>query len=163
MSDTEHVALIGLKTYEVNGYLTDGKMPQQRSQYRSMLEDILKRIESRLVAVGLDATTASLRANLSEDAIRNIRRTVKRNKEDASVNSYTLLQLAPVLQTTASWLLEGVDCGPANLAPSMARLWIALTQMADTPPELQDRVADFAEYQLASYARSLDTATKPVS
>lgn len=128
-----------------------------------MLIDILKRIENRLEVVGIDATTASLRADLSEDAIRNIRRTVKRGKKDASVNSHTLLHLAPVLQTTGSWLLEGIHCSVENLPPSMHRLWKAFILLASAPPEVHDRIADFAEYQLALYEKSRDTATKPVS
>lgn len=130
-----------------------------------MLKDILNRIESRLEFVELDATNASLRADLSEDAIRNIRRTVKSGKQDASVGSHTLLQLAPVLQTSGSWLLEGVDCGVEHLPPSMHRLWRSFAMITAAPPEVQDRIAEFAEFQLARYAsaKSLDTETNPVS
>lgn len=72
-----------------------------------MLEEILARIEQRLKALGLSATAASLKADLSEDAIRNMRRAVKRGSREG-VTTLTLQALAPVLHTTAAWLLDGV-------------------------------------------------------
>lgn len=71
-----------------------------------MLKDILDRIESRLQALDLTASAASTRAGLSKDAIRNIQRAVELGKEGGA-STQTLTKLAPVLQTTASWLLEG--------------------------------------------------------
>src|SRR5580658_1428941 len=69
------------------------------------LEDILARVESRLQAVGLSAHAASLAAK-KPDAIRNLQRAVK-NGERRGVTTETLAALAPVLETTAAWLLEG--------------------------------------------------------
>lgn len=71
-----------------------------------MIEDILNRIKSRLDALGLSESEASERAGLSRDAIRNMRRAVGSNRREG-VSTRTLTALAPVLETTASWLLEG--------------------------------------------------------
>src|SRR5580658_1217582 len=69
------------------------------------LEDILSRVESRLEAVGLSAHAASLAAK-KPDAIRNLKRAVK-NGDRRGVTTETLAALAPVLKTSAAWLLEG--------------------------------------------------------
>jgi hypothetical protein len=74
------------------------------------LEDILTRIENRLKAMGLTAHAASVAAK-KPDAIRNLQRAVK-NGERRGVTTETLAALAPVLDTTAAWLLEGD--GPAS-------------------------------------------------
>ncbi|KWV42107.1 hypothetical protein AS026_21085 [Rhizobium altiplani] len=128
-----------------------------------MLKDILERIEARLKVVGLDATNASLQAKLSKDAIRNLQRAVKRGDLHAGVSSSTLQQLAPVLQTTAAWLLEGTDCGTQELPPSMRRLWDMFVAAREASPEVQLRIADFAEFQLRNYEKSRETATNIVS
>jgi phage repressor protein C with HTH and peptisase S24 domain len=70
------------------------------------LEDILARIESRLTALNLSAHAASLAAK-KPDAIRNLKRAVN-NGDRRGVTTETLTALAPVLKTTAAWLLEGV-------------------------------------------------------
>lgn len=72
-----------------------------------MLKAILDRIESRLQALGLSASTASVMAGLSKDAIRNLQRAVEAGKEDAGASTTTILKLAPILKTSASWLIEG--------------------------------------------------------
>jgi len=127
-----------------------------------MLNEILKRIEMRLEAVGLEPAAASLRAGLSKDAIRNLQRNAKRS-ESAGMSTSTLIQLAPVLETSAAWLLEGVDCGPENVPASARRLWAAWTLAANAPPAVQDRIAHFAEYQVNTYEKPLETATNPVA
>ena len=71
------------------------------------LGGVLARVEARLKALGLSAHAASLMAN-RPDAIRNLKRAV-RNGERRGVTTETLRALAPVLGTTASWLLEGND------------------------------------------------------
>lgn len=77
------------------------------------LKDVLSRIESRLEALNLSAHGASLAAR-KPDAIRNLRRAVQ-NDERRGITTETLAALAPVLQTSASWLLEGgVSDTPAN-------------------------------------------------
>ncbi|MCI0601142.1 MAG: S24 family peptidase [Beijerinckiaceae bacterium] len=85
------------------------------------LEEILTRIESRLIAVGLSAHAASLAAR-RPDAIRNLKRAVK-NHDRRGVSTETLMALAPVLKTTAAWLLEGVgEQSPGNLVRVVGRI-----------------------------------------
>jgi Peptidase S24-like len=85
------------------------------------LEDVLARIESRLKAVGLSAHAASLAAK-RPDAIRNLKRAVK-NHDRRGITTETLVALAPVLKTTAAWLLEGVgQPGPGNLVRVAGRI-----------------------------------------
>jgi hypothetical protein len=69
------------------------------------LAEILARIESRLSAVRLSASKASLKAG-KPDAIRNMRRAVKEGRQ-GSVTVETISALAPVLRTTVEWLLTG--------------------------------------------------------
>lgn len=73
-----------------------------------MLGDVLARIEKRLEVVNLSATAASKAAGLSSEAIRNIRRAVEADDRQG-VSTKTLTALAPVLRTTAGWLLDGGD------------------------------------------------------
>lgn len=70
------------------------------------LKDIVDRIDSRLAALGISATAASSRAGITRDAIRNMRRAVQSDRT-SGVSTNTLEALAPVLETTASWLLDG--------------------------------------------------------
>jgi phage repressor protein C with HTH and peptisase S24 domain len=69
------------------------------------LEDVLTRIESRLRELGISAHAASVAAK-KPDAIRNLRRAVK-GGDRRGITTETLAALAPVLKTTAAWLLEG--------------------------------------------------------
>ncbi len=71
-----------------------------------LLQDVLSRVESRLAVVGLSAHAASLAAK-KPDAIRNLRRAVQ-NNDRRGITTETLAALAPVLKTSAAWLLEGV-------------------------------------------------------
>jgi hypothetical protein len=75
------------------------------------LRDVLARIESRLATLGLSAHAASVAAK-KPDAIRNLRRAVQ-NGDRRGVTTDTLRALAPVLQTTAAWLLEGTSGAPS--------------------------------------------------
>jgi phage repressor protein C with HTH and peptisase S24 domain len=85
------------------------------------LEDVLARVESRLAALGLSAHAASLAAK-KPDAIRNLRRAVK-NGDRRGITTETLVALAPVLKTTAAWLLEGVGGPePGNLVKILGRI-----------------------------------------
>jgi phage repressor protein C with HTH and peptisase S24 domain len=68
-------------------------------------ENILTRIEQRLNSLDLTAHAASVAAQ-RPDAIRNLQRAVK-NKDRRGITTDTLVALAPVLKTTAAWLLEG--------------------------------------------------------
>jgi hypothetical protein len=85
------------------------------------LDDVLNRIESRLAVLHLSAHAASLAAK-KPDAIRNLRRAVK-SGDRRGITTETLAALAPVLQTTAAWLLEGVGGEvPRNLARVVGRI-----------------------------------------
>lgn len=88
-----------------------------------MLGEIYQRIVERLEAMGLQPQEASLRAGLNKDAIRNIKRAVSqpanddsggRHGERVGISTHTLVALASVLGTTASWLLEGDDDDPGS-------------------------------------------------
>jgi SOS-response transcriptional repressor LexA len=79
--------------------------------------NVLERIEQRLAALGLTAAAASQAAGLGKDAIRNMQRARAADSRQG-VSTHTLTALAPVLQTTAAWLIDGT--GPN--APSMVRV-----------------------------------------
>ena len=101
------------------------------------LEDVLFRIESRLKAVGLSAHAASLAAK-RPDAICNLKRAVK-NHDRRGVTTETLMALAPVLKTTAAWLLEGVgEPTPGNTVQVVGRIGAGaeiLPEFEQIPPE----------------------------
>ena len=101
------------------------------------LEDIVARIESRLKGVGLSAHAASLAAR-RPDAIRNLKRAVK-NHDRRGITTETLVALAPVLKTTASWLLEGIgEQTPGNLIPVVGRIGAGAEiqpEFEQVPPE----------------------------
>jgi phage repressor protein C with HTH and peptisase S24 domain len=101
------------------------------------LQDVLSRIESRLETLGLSANRASDLAK-KPDAIRNLKRAVM-NGERRGVTTETLAALAPVLKTTAAWLLEGVGDGSSS-APIrvMGRIGAGaeiLPEFEQIPPE----------------------------
>lgn len=70
------------------------------------ISDVLDRVHRRLRLLNLSAQAASKAAGLSSDAIRNMERAVKAGGRQG-VSTRTVAALAPVLQTTAGWLLEG--------------------------------------------------------
>ena len=101
------------------------------------LEDVLARVESRLEALGLSAHAASLAAK-KPDAIRNLRRAVK-NGDRRGITTETLVALAPVLKTTAAWLLEGVGGPePGNLVKVVGRIGAG----AEIQPEFEQIPAE---------------------
>jgi phage repressor protein C with HTH and peptisase S24 domain len=75
-----------------------------------MLKDVLDRINKRLKVVHLSESKAAREAGLSADAIRNMRRKLEHGDGAAGASIRTLDKLAPVLKTTAAWLLE--ESGP---------------------------------------------------
>jgi SOS-response transcriptional repressor LexA len=101
------------------------------------LEDVLSRVESRLRALNLSAHAASLAAK-KPDAIRNLRRAV-RSGDRRGITTETLAALAPVLQTTAAWLLEGVgNERPANTARVVGKIGAGaeiLPEFEQIPPD----------------------------
>jgi phage repressor protein C with HTH and peptisase S24 domain len=79
-----------------------------RYQFVPMIEDVVRRIQERLDALGKTAAKASVEAGLSKDAIRNIQRIVNSpTPSRRTVTTHTIAALAPVLETTSAWLLEG--------------------------------------------------------
>jgi hypothetical protein len=84
------------------------------------LQGIVKRIDERLEATGQTAAAASRAAGLSEDAIRNIRRAAKDDAR-SGVSTNTIDRLAPVLETTVTFLLTGEGEGSAayNVVPKV--------------------------------------------
>lgn len=107
--DTGHAANISNFTATVNGQLTVSRETIDRSYYRPMdsLPKIVKRVEQRLAAVKKKAATASREAGLSASAIRNLQRGAKGEIATTGANARTFAALAPVLETTADWLMTG--------------------------------------------------------
>ncbi|WP_011580532.1 MULTISPECIES: S24 family peptidase [Chelativorans] len=99
-----------------------------------MLRDILERIDERLAEVGLTESRAAKMAGLSDSAIRDMRRAVKSGKEDAGVSTRTLAKLAPVLQTSAEWLLTG---GPEGIRSRTVPIMGYLGAGAEVEPEYE--------------------------
>ncbi len=106
------------------------------------LKDVLSRIESRLFELGLSAHAASLAAK-KPDAIRNLRRAVQ-NDDRRGITTETLVALAPVLQTTAAWLLEGVgESASSSTVRILGRIGAGaeiLPEYEQIPPEGLDEV-----------------------
>lgn len=88
-------------------------------QITDMSQQVLSRIQQRLDVVGLTESSAALQAGLSDSAIRNVRRNLAMGK-DAKFSARTLEALAPVLQTTAAWLIDGT--GDAGLSVKQREL-----------------------------------------
>jgi phage repressor protein C with HTH and peptisase S24 domain len=117
--------VIGNFTATVNGFITGRMVAQERSFYRPMLRDIRRRVEERLEALGISAAAASRDAGLGQDAIRNLQRAADQetDRNRRGVSTSTLVALAGVLQTTASWLLEGGEQSEsANYVPVVGRV-----------------------------------------
>lgn len=85
-----------------------------------MEKDLLNRIDRRLAAVGLNESAASKIAGLSDSAIRNFRRAVEAGKE-AGLSTRTISALAPVLKTSAGWLLTGEGSEDEALVPIVGK------------------------------------------
>lgn len=101
------------------------------------LADVLARIELRLEALGLSAHAASLAA-CKPDAIRNLKRAVK-NGERRGITTETLSALAPVLKTSAAWLLSGESEEPVNV---LARVVGRIGAGAEILPEIEQIPAE---------------------
>jgi len=69
----------------------------------SLFDDIMGRIEQRLVLLGISVSEAERRAG-KRDAIRNIKRAAKSGR---GVTLKTLAAIAPALKTTPQWLMSG--------------------------------------------------------
>ena len=78
------------------------------------LHEIFHRIERRLEATLQSPSAASLRAGLSKDAIRNIKRALD-SPDRQGVSTRTLELLAESLRTTPEWLLRGIGAEQSDL------------------------------------------------
>lgn len=103
-------------------------------QITDMSHDVLARVQQRLEVVKLTESAAALKAGLSDSAIRNVRRALK-NGKDAKFSARTLEALAPILETTAAWLIEGT--GDADLSTKQQELNAGF---ADLRPDDQDQI-----------------------
>lgn len=84
-----------------------------------MFTDVLKRIEARLNAVGLSASAAGKKAG-APDAIRDLRRAVNgKDGRRQGISLTSLQKLAPVLDTTVAWLLNGEGAEHVDARPSV--------------------------------------------
>lgn len=97
---------IGLKTSYVNGLKTDFGEMSDRLFYRTMSQDLLRRIQIRLDKTGLSESGAPKLAGMSDSTIRNMRRDIEAGKS-RSMSAATVEKLAAVLRTTSHWLLTG--------------------------------------------------------
>jgi hypothetical protein len=102
-------ASIGNFTVHVNGQPTVSRETLRQSYYRRMdsLKIIVGRIERRLKAVGKTAAGASKEAGLSSSAIYNLQRGAKGKIATKGGNASTFAALAPILETTPTWLMTG--------------------------------------------------------
>jgi hypothetical protein len=111
-----------------------------------MLDEILERIDRRLQVIKQTESAAAKNAGLSDSAIRDMRRAVKAGDVHRGVSTKTLIALAPVLKTTAAWLLE--ECGPEHLEGPEARELYEIMNRA--PDGVRRAVLDFARFQMSS-------------
>ncbi len=129
---------IGFKTAYVNGFQTDNPKIRLRLFYRTMSNELLHRIQARLKAVGLSESAASKAAGLSADTIRNLRRDLHAGKQ-RSMNAASLEALAPVLKTTAQWLLTGEGAEEGGAAVSIVSVplvsWVSAGNL--TAPDFE--------------------------
>ena len=117
---------------------TESRLKQgDLSPHAASPENILARIESQLKEVGLSPHAAS-RAAGRPDAIRNLQRAVK-NQDRRGITTDTLAALAPVLKTTAAWLLDGTGEETAGYRLSGNRVPVAgqVGAGAEIKPELE--------------------------
>lgn len=101
----------------------------------------MKRIDERLEAMGLKESKAAKMAGLSDSAIRNIRRAVNDGKDTQGVSILTLEKLAPVLDTTPGWLLDGGTFVSARVMERLTKQ-IQLLPMDDLEDDEVDELAN---------------------
>lgn len=101
----------------------EGKLP-----HMNKAEEILARIEKRMLALGLSRNAVGVQAGLTRDIIRSIERNAHEGRQ-RGVSSRTIEKLAPVLRTTPQWLLLGE--GPEDAGDH-----IEVDGAAEIPPEM---------------------------
>lgn len=105
-----------------------------------MLKDILERIDKRLAAVGLAESKAATLAGLSSSAIRNIRRAVRDGK-NTGASIKTIEAIAPILNTSSAWLLEGSGTEEGISFPTSIKdvplvSWVSAGELTHQEPAL---------------------------
>jgi len=116
-----------------------------------MLDDILKRIDQRLEALGLSESRAAIMAGLSNSTIRDIRRKVKIGDIDRGVSTKTLAALAPVLETTVAWLAEGVSSDSEAIGVNRTDVPL-ISSVSAGQPFFQEGIDDFSDFPtIAAY------------
>ncbi len=118
------------------------------------LRDIHDRIERRLAATGQSPSVASVRAGLSKDAIRNIRRALGA-PERKGVSTRTLDLLAGSLRTTPEWLMRGTGVEQSDLNTHV--------QFAPLLSWVQAGQLNFAEVEAAEDQLRIPLTDLPVS
>lgn len=98
----------------------------ERVETRMADEQLIKRLDQRLAAMGLSARAASLAATGKPDTIRDIKAGKSRNPR-----FQTIQQLARVLETTPDWLL-GAD-SPAPVEPPGVPVDLPMSSGRDLP------------------------------
>lgn len=115
-----------------------------RHNYRMKMSDILARIETRRVELGLSENALALESGLSRDTIRNWRRRVEKGDEKAGLTVTALAGVARRLGVTETWLLHG-----SNLSGSA-------DERAATISEAYENLPDELKSQLDSYLQFLE-------
>jgi len=110
-----------------------------------MLDEILNRIDQRLEALGLSESRAATMAGLSNSAIRGIRRAVREGNLDHGVSTKTLAALAPVLETTISWLAEGMGSDGEDLEVNRTDVPL-ISSVSAGQPFFQEGIDDFSDF-----------------
>lgn len=82
-------------------------------------EEILGRIMRRIAALGLSESAVGVQAGLSRDVIRSIRRGIESGRQ-RGVSTDTIQRIAPVLCTSAEWLVSGI--GPEVAEPEQPNM-----------------------------------------
>jgi hypothetical protein len=91
-------------------------------------------------------------------AIREINQHTLTSHENGNrpISKRAAEQYASVFGVRAGWLLFGEGGEPQT---PLDRLRQVLAKAASKPPELQERIIDFAEFEIERYERSRETAT----
>lgn len=80
------------------------------------IQKIWSRIERRLRILSKTVEEANREARLGKGTLQNIKRGAKGDIKTKGVTTTTLQKVAPVLDTTVTWLMEGT--GPESLDPA---------------------------------------------
>lgn len=88
---------------------------------RHMIDDVVKRIEERIAALGSNPEAVSKAAKLSRDTVTKIKSKFGDGLQQG-IKLSTIEALAPALGVTPEWLAFGVEAPPAEDAVATARI-----------------------------------------